>query len=55
MVMEYGMSEKLGPISFGERHDEVFLGRDISRQLQYSDETTALIDQEVQGNYYLRK
>ncbi len=48
MVMEYGMSEKLGPISFGERHDEVFLGRDISRQLQYSDETTALIDQEVQ-------
>lgn len=48
MVTEYGMSDKLGPLTLGQRHDEqVFLGRDISRQRNYSEEVAAEIDQEV--------
>lgn len=47
MVMDYGMSEKLGPISFGSGHDEVFLGRDFTKSKNYSDETETLIDSEV--------
>lgn len=41
------MSERLGPLTFGARQDEVFLGRDIARQRNYSEEVAALIDQEV--------
>jgi cell division protease FtsH len=45
MVMEYGMSEKLGPVSFGHKDEtQVFLGRDISRQRNYSEEVAYAID-----------
>ncbi|QOR34526.1 ATP-dependent zinc metalloprotease FtsH [Clostridium sp. 'deep sea'] len=47
MVTEYGMSEKLGPIAFGHRSGEVFLGRDIAKDPNYSDDIAALIDDEV--------
>ena len=38
MVMEYGMSESFGPISFGSDQDEVFLGRDLGRNRNFSEE-----------------
>ncbi|MGI6345100.1 MAG: ATP-dependent zinc metalloprotease FtsH [Bacillota bacterium] len=48
MVMEYGMSEKLGPVSFGHKDEtQVFLGRDISRQRNYSEEVAYAIDKEI--------
>jgi cell division protease FtsH len=47
MVCDWGMSP-LGPISYGENHDTVFLGREISRTESYSQETARRIDQEVQ-------
>lgn len=47
MVTEWGMSEKLGPLTFGTKQDEVFLGRDIARQRNYSEDVAALIDEEV--------
>jgi cell division protease FtsH len=49
MIMEYGMSEKLGPIAFGNREEMVFLGREIHEQRNYSDETAREIDQEVRA------
>jgi cell division protease FtsH len=47
MVTEYGMSEALGPMQFGQHHGEVFLGRDFASQPDYSDEVAARIDGEV--------
>ncbi|MDB2326885.1 ATP-dependent zinc metalloprotease FtsH [Candidatus Actinomarina sp.] len=47
MVMEFGMSEKLGPMLFGKGSNEVFLGRDYGRQQDYSDEVASAIDEEV--------
>ncbi len=47
MVMRYGMSEKLGTITFGNDQEEVFLGRDINNVKNYSDEIAAIIDIEV--------
>jgi cell division protease FtsH len=47
MVMEYGMSDELGPMQYGKPSGEVFLGRDYSRQRDYSDEVAAFIDAEV--------
>jgi cell division protease FtsH len=47
MVMEYGMSDELGPMQYGKPTGEVFLGRDYSRQQDYSDEVAAFIDSEV--------
>jgi len=47
MVTQYGMSEKLGHLTFGKRHDQVFLGRDISEERNYSEDTAKLIDEEV--------
>lgn len=47
MVMEYGMSDKIGPISFGTDHDEVFLGRDLGKERNFSEEISAEIDAEV--------
>ena len=47
MVCDYGMSEKLGPISFGSRQEQVFLGRDMGRDRNYSEEVAQIIDQEV--------
>jgi cell division protease FtsH len=49
MVMRWGMSEKLGPLSFGEREGEVFLGRDFASRPDYSEETARQIDAEVRG------
>jgi cell division protease FtsH len=47
MVMEYGMSDELGPMQYGKANGEVFLGRDYGRQQDYSDEVAAFIDNEV--------
>jgi cell division protease FtsH len=47
MVMEYGMSDELGPMQYGRPNGEVFLGRDYSRQQDYSDQVAAFIDLEV--------
>ena len=47
MVTKYGMSEKLGAITFGSGHEEVFLGRDFTTQKNFSEETSGLIDSEV--------
>lgn len=47
MITEYGMSEELGPLTFGHRSEEVFLGRDISRDRNYSDAIAYAIDKEA--------
>ncbi|MDW7729396.1 MAG: ATP-dependent zinc metalloprotease FtsH [Bacillota bacterium] len=47
MIMEYGMSDALGPITLGKKHDQVFLGRDLARDRDYSEEIAKAIDQEV--------
>ncbi len=47
MVTQYGMSEKLGPLTFGKKEEMIFLGREISEQRNYSDEIAAKIDGEV--------
>ncbi len=47
MVTRYGMSAELGPIAFGEKEELIFLGREISEQRNYSDETSRKIDSEV--------
>ena len=47
MVMRYGMSQKLGPRTFGKREELVFLGREISEQADYSDSIAETIDDEV--------
>ena len=47
MVTKYGMSEKLGAISYGSGEEEVFLGRDFAKERNYSEETSGLIDEEV--------
>ena len=47
MVTEYGMSEALGPMTFGSAQDEVFIGRDMARSKNYSEEVAARIDKEV--------
>ncbi len=49
MIMEYGMSDNLGPISFGTDQDEVFLGRDLGKSRNFSEEVGAKIDVEVKG------
>jgi len=49
MVTEWGMSEKLGPVNFGSKNDNVFLGRDMSAGQNYSEETGRLIDSEVRA------
>lgn len=49
MVTEYGMSEKIGPMSYGTDHDEVFIGRDLARSRNYSEEVAALIDKEIKS------
>jgi cell division protease FtsH len=47
LVTRYGMSEKLGPITFGDSEELVFLGREISAEKNYSEKVAALIDDEV--------
>lgn len=47
MVCEFGMSEKLGPIAYGQKQEEIFLGREISQHRDYSESTQIMIDDEV--------
>ncbi len=47
MVMSWGMSKKLGTLSFGKREEAIFLGKEISSQKDYSEKTAELIDEEV--------
>jgi cell division protease FtsH len=47
MVCEWGMSPKLGPLSYGNRSEHIYLGRDITRTEDYSEETAREIDQEI--------
>jgi cell division protease FtsH len=48
MVVKYGMSDKFGPITFGKTEELVFLGKEISTEKNYSEETALEIDKEVQ-------
>jgi cell division protease FtsH len=47
MVCEWGMSEKMGPLTYGTKEEQVFLGRDFNNQKNFSDETAKLIDNEI--------
>jgi cell division protease FtsH len=47
MVCEWGMSEKLGPLTFGKREEHIFLGREFARHQDYSEDTAIQIDSEV--------
>lgn len=47
LVMSYGMSEEIGPVSLGEHHEMVFLGREISEQKNYGEDVARKIDEEV--------
>jgi len=47
LVTKYGMSEKLGPRTFGGREEMIFLGREMATTKDYSEETAAKIDKEV--------
>jgi cell division protease FtsH len=49
MVTEFGMSDRLGPLSFGKREELVFLGREIGEQRNYSDDVARMIDEEVRA------
>jgi cell division protease FtsH len=49
MVCEWGMSEKMGPLTYGSKEEPIFLGRDIGNNKNFSDETAKLIDQEVKA------
>ena len=49
MVTVYGMSEKVGTLSFGSGHDEIFIGRSMAQAKNYSEKTAALIDEEVRA------
>lgn len=49
MICEYGMSENIGPVTFGHHNNQVFLGRDIAREKDYSEEVAAEIDKEVRS------
>jgi cell division protease FtsH len=57
MVTEWGMSDKMGPLSFGKRDEMIFLGREIGEQRNYSDDVAKMIDDEVRAlieNGYVR-
>jgi len=55
MVCEWGMSSSMGPLTFGKKEEQIFLGREISQHQDYSEDTALRIDQEVKrfvsGNY----
>jgi cell division protease FtsH len=57
MVSRFGMSDRLGPVALGRQNGNVFLGRDIASDRDFSDETAAVIDEEVRqlvNNAYIR-
>jgi cell division protease FtsH len=47
MVCEWGMSTNMGPLTFGKREEQIFLGREIAKSQDYSEQTAVAIDQEV--------
>jgi cell division protease FtsH len=47
MVCDWGMSDKVGPLAFGRREEEIFLGRDLARKRDYSEATAIDIDNEI--------
>src|SRR6185369_3002279 len=47
MVCEWGMSDNMGPLTFGKREEQIFLGRDLSKTQDYSQDTAVHIDKEV--------
>src|SRR5438128_1439401 len=47
MVCEWGMSEKLGPLTFGKNEEHIFLGREVARAKDYSEDTALMIDSEI--------
>jgi cell division protease FtsH len=49
MVTEWGMSDKLGPLTFGKKEEQIFLGREIARHKDYSEKTAVDIDEEVKS------
>jgi len=49
MVTEYGMSDTLGPVTLGRKEHQIFLGRDISQDRDYSEEVANKIDKEVRA------
>ncbi len=49
MICEWGMSESLGPLTFGKKDEQIFLGREIAQHRDYSEETAKEIDKEVRG------
>lgn len=49
MICEWGMNESLGPVAFGKKEEEIFLGREISQHRDYSENTAQEIDKEVQS------
>jgi cell division protease FtsH len=49
MVCEWGMSEKLGPLAFGQKEEQIFLGREFAQHRDYSEETARMIDQEIRS------
>ena len=55
MVCEWGMSDEMGPLTFGKKEEQIFLGRDISQHQEYSEDSAIRIDREVKrivtGNY----
>jgi cell division protease FtsH len=59
MICEWGMSERMGPVSFGKKEDQIFLGREMASSVDYSEQTAIEIDSEirrmVQGQYQLCK
>ncbi len=49
MVCEWGMSEKMGPLSFGKKEEQIFLGRDLAYHKDYSEDTANAIDEEIRA------
>ena len=47
MVCEWGMSESIGPLTFGRKEEQIFLGRDFAQHQEYSEETASTIDREI--------
>lgn len=49
MVTEFGMSDRLGPMTFGKRHDHIFLGREFGHERDYGENVATIIDEEVKN------
>jgi cell division protease FtsH len=49
MVCEWGMSDRLGPLTFGKQEEQIFLGREFARHKDYSEATAVMIDSEIKG------